>query len=55
VHGVVVKRLSMEELSRLAFATKRDIEFDNEENLATVTVGRLVWYAVLPPAIGRAS
>lgn len=50
-----MERKTMEELSRLAFAAKADIEFDNHENLAILTVGRTVYYATIPPAVGRAS
>ena len=45
-----MKRLTMDELSQLAWDNGADIEFDNHENVAYVA-----FCAPIPPAIGRAS
>lgn len=42
-----MKRLTREALETLAFAKRRLIEFDYEQGIAVVTVGRKVYYADL--------
>jgi hypothetical protein len=49
-----MKRLSSDALEALAYAKHRPIEFDAEENIAVLTVGRDTYYAVIPAAVDGA-
>lgn len=46
-----MKRLTPAALEAMSYATGRAIEFDNEENIAVLTVGASTYYAVIPAAV----
>jgi len=50
-----MSRVTLEELERMAYANRAEIEVDREESLAVAKIGRVVFYAVLPPAVGGAA
>lgn len=43
-----MSRVTAEELERLAYAHRAEIEVDREESLMVCKIGRTVFYAVLP-------
>lgn len=43
-----MKRLTPDALEALAFAERRLIEFDDEQGIAVLTVGRETFYADIP-------
>lgn len=50
-----MKRLTPIDLENLAFSHGVDIEFDREENIAVIKIGRATYYSVLPAAIDGAA
>jgi hypothetical protein len=44
-------RVPLDELERMGFAHRAEIEVDREESIAVMKLAGVVFYSVLPPAV----